>query len=158
MDTLVAAFTDYETERGKPMPSLNHGLIQANVLIALVSRYRSLFRFASETSLDLSGWLSTPDISILPSGPINLKVDKIKVTDPPLGTIEILSPTQNLNDLVDKADQYFEKGVKSCWIIIPSMGGVAIYSAPGKYTFFNENDVAKDEVLGLEIPVSELFS
>lgn len=61
------------------------------------------------------------------------------------------------NDLVDKADQYFAKGVKSCWIIIPSMGGVAIYSAPGKYEFFNEDDTAKDEVLGLEVPVSEIF-
>lgn len=158
MDTLIATLSDYEIERGKPMPSLNHGLIQANVLIALISRYRSLFRFASETSLDLSGWLSTPDISILPPGAINLKNDKIKVTDPPLGTIEILSPTQNLNDLVDKADRYFENGVKSCWIIIPSMGGVAIYSSPGKYTFFNENDTAKDQVLGLEVPVSELFA
>jgi Uma2 family endonuclease len=158
MDTIVATLSEYEIERGKPMPSLNHGLIQANVLIALISRYRSSFRFASETSLDLSGWLSTPDISILPPGAINLKVDKIKVTDPPLGTIEILSPTQNLNDLVDKADRYFENGVKSCWIIIPSMGGVAIYASPGKYTFFNENDTAKDQVLGLEVPVSELFA
>lgn len=158
MDMLVATLSEYEIERGKPMPSLNHGLIQANALIALISRYKSLFRFASETSFDLNGWLSTPDISILPPGPINLRFDKIKVAEPPLGTIEILSPTQNLNDLVDKADQYFDRGVKSCWIIIPSMGGVAVYSAPGKYTFFNENDIAKDQVLGLEVPVSELFA
>lgn len=37
------------------------------------------------------------------------------------------------------------------------MGGVAVYSAPGKYEFFNENDVARDEVLGLEVSVSEIF-
>ena len=157
MDTLVATQSDYEIERGKPMPSLNHGTIQINVGVALVNRYRHQYRFTSETSLDLEGWPSTPDILIFPSAPLDLKADKIKVTDPPLGVIEILSPTQSLNDLVGKADQYFAAGVKSCWIIIPSMGGVAVYSAPGKYEFFNENDVARDEVLGLEVPVAEMF-
>ncbi|MFN0037125.1 MAG: Uma2 family endonuclease [Saprospiraceae bacterium] len=161
MDTLVATLpelSDYEIERGKPMPSLNHGLIQGNTYHALISRYRGKFSFPTETSLDLEGWPSTPDILILPPIKLNLLVDKIKLTEPPLGIIEILSPTQSLNDLVDKANNYFESGVKSCWIIIPSMGGVAIYSAPGKYTFFNENDIARDEVLGLEVPVAELFT
>lgn len=157
MDTLVAQQSEYEIERGKPMPSLNHGLIQTNVAVALANRYRSSFRFSSETSLDLDDWPSTPDIIILPPHQLNLKADVIKVKEPPLGIIEILSPTQSLNDLVDKADQYFARGVKSCWIIIPSMGGVAIDSAPGKYEFFNEDDTAKDEVLGLEVPVSEIF-
>lgn len=41
--------------------------------------------------------------------------------------------------------------------IIPNMGGVAVYSTPGRYEFFNENDVARDEVLGLELPVAEIF-
>jgi len=139
------------------MPSLNHGTIQANSLVALINRFRARFRFTSETSLDLAGWSSTPDILIFRPITLNLKADKIKVSEPPLGVIEILSPTQNLNDLVDKADQYFAHGVKSCWIIIPSMGGVAIYSAPGKYEFFNEDDTAKDTVLEIEVPVAEIF-
>lgn len=161
LDTMVATaaeLSDYEIEREKPMPSFNHGSIQLNTAIALGSRYRATFRFTSETSLDLEGWPSTPDILIFPPVKINLKLDRIKVTDPPLGVIEILSPTQSLNDLVDKADRYFEHGVQSCWIIIPSLGGVAIYSEPGKYAFFNENDIAQDRVLGLEVPVAELFA
>lgn len=157
MDTQVATRSDYEIERGKPMPSLNHGLIQGNTYFALMYRYRGKFSFPTETSLDLEGWPSTPDISMIPPTRLNLRADKIKLTEPQLGVIEILSPTQSLNDLVDKADQYFANGVKSCWIIIPSMAGVAIYSAPGKYEFFNENDVARDEVLGLEVPVAEIF-
>ncbi len=158
MDTLVTSFIDYETERGKPMPSFNHSAIQVNAVMALASRYRTKYRFTSETSLELEGWGSTPDVLIFPPTPLNLKADKIRVKESPLGIIEILSPTQSLNDLVDKADLYFENGVNSCWIIIPSMGGVAVYSAPGKYTFFNENDIARDQVLGLEVPVSELFA
>jgi Uma2 family endonuclease len=157
MDTLTAPLSDYEIERGKPMPSLNHGLIQGYTYFALVSRYRGQFSFSMETSLELNGWGSTPDILILPPTRMNLRADKIRLNEPPLGTIEILSPTQNINDLVDKADQYFQHGVKSCWVIIPSMAGVAIYSASGKYVFFNENDIARDEVLGIEVPVAELF-
>lgn len=158
MDTLAATLSDYEIERGKPMHSFNLSAIQVNAVIALASRYRTKYRFTSETSLELEGWGSTPDVLIFPPTPLNLKADKIRVKESPLGTIEILSPTQSLNDLVDKADQYFENGVKSCWIILPGMSGVAIYSAPGKYTFFNENDTARDPVLGLEVPVSELFA
>ena len=157
MDALGEALSEYEIERGKPMPSLNHGMIQMNAGIALGTRYRANYRFTTETSLDLDGWPSTPDILIFPPTPLNLKADQIKVKVPPLGIIEILSPTQSLNDLVSKADQYFAFGVQSCWIIIPSMARVAIYSAPEKYVFFNENDVARDEVLGLEVPVSEIF-
>lgn len=139
------------------MPSLNHGLIQGNTYFALMSRYRGKYSFPTETALELEGWPSTPDILILPLTQLNLRADKIKLTVPPLGIIEILSPTQSLHDLVDKADQYFAAGVKSCWIILPSMAGVAIYSAPGKYAFFNQDDVAKDETLGIEIPVAEMF-
>jgi Uma2 family endonuclease len=40
--------------------------------------------------------------------------DKIRMEMPPLGVIEILSPTQTLNDLTDKAISYFAHGVKSC--------------------------------------------
>ncbi|MEQ1743781.1 MAG: hypothetical protein ABMA02_00005 [Saprospiraceae bacterium] len=61
MDTLFATTrSDYEIERGKPMPSFNHGTIQANLLVALINRFRVKFRFTSETSLDLAGWPSTP--------------------------------------------------------------------------------------------------
>ncbi len=158
MVTTAAELSDYEIERGKPIPSFNHGAIQSNAQFAFMSRYRHLLRFNTETSLDLDGWPSTPDILIFPPVKINLKSDRIKVTGPPLGVIEILSPTQSLNDLVDKADRYFEHGVQSCWIIIPSLGGVAVYSEPGKYAFFNENDIAQDHVLGLEVPVAELFA
>ncbi len=157
LDMLVTAQSDYEIERGKPMPSLNHGLIQGNIFYALMSRYRGKFSFPTETALELSGWSSTPDVLILPHTRINLKDDKIRLTEPPLGIVEILSPTQSINDLVDKTDQYFNAGVKSCWIIIPGMGGIAVYSAPGKYEFFNEDDTARDAVLGLEIPVAEIF-
>lgn len=157
MNTLVETPSDYEIERGKPLPSLNHGLIQGNTAFALGIKYRDRYRFTSEVSLNLNGWRSTPDISIFPPAPLYLKADIIEVTEPPLCTIYIISPPQSIDDLVNKADQYFAFGVKSCWIIIPSMAGVAIYSAPGKYEFFNENDLARDEVLGLEVPVAEIF-
>ena len=94
----AAEISDYEIERGKPMPSFNHGAIQSNAQFAFMSRYRDRFRFTTETSLELDGWPSTPDILIFPPAKLNLRSDRTKVLEPPLGLIEILSPTQSLNE------------------------------------------------------------
>ena len=40
METLAPEISDYELERGKPMPSLNHSIIQANAIFELKSHYR----------------------------------------------------------------------------------------------------------------------
>ena len=37
--TLLVTTSDYETERGKPMPSINHSVIQANLIVALRLHY-----------------------------------------------------------------------------------------------------------------------
>ncbi len=62
----------YATERNKPMPSLNHGSIQSNLLFEFAP-YRKKFRFTSELSLDLSDWESVPDIAIFPQRELDMK-------------------------------------------------------------------------------------
>jgi len=82
----------YEEERGKPMPSMNYGAIQANLIVQFARQEE--FRIVSELSLELDGQPLTPDLSIYPREPLNLRRDTIKRTDPPLLVVEILSPTQ----------------------------------------------------------------
>ena len=52
----------YEEERGKPLPSYNHGAVQAN-LIGEFIRQRE-FRAVSELTLEFEGKSYTPDISV----------------------------------------------------------------------------------------------
>lgn len=157
MEAVATTEDNYTTERNKPMPSFNHGAIQANVVFQAKLKYRSKYRISSETSLRLDEWDSTPDVSIFPLSDLDLENDQVKTTKPPLGAVEILSPTQPVSELTRKSARYFEKGVKSVWIIIPEFGNVYVFSAASKYHIYQKGQVLKDKVLNIELPVSEFF-
>ena len=53
MESLGPEISDYELERGKCMPSLNHGIVQSNLIMELGSRYRSQFRLMSEININI---------------------------------------------------------------------------------------------------------
>lgn len=149
--------TEYELERGKPMPSLNHGIIQLNLGSLLKFKYKSEFTVATEVSLDLLGKPATPDILVFDKRPLDWLHDKIKVTDPPLLTIEILSPKQAFDDLKDKIfDIYFPGGVKSAWIVLPTLKAISIFKTDGT-TCLLSSGILKDPVLNIEIDLDDVF-
>lgn len=149
--------TAYEIERNKPMPSLNHSIIQANLISLLWALYKTKYRLASELSLDLSDWPSVPDICIYPKIPLDLQNDVVAMTQAPLGTIEIISPSQSLTELVNKAHDYFRHGVKSCWIVLPPLGNIYVFSAPDEYAIFRATETLHDRVLDISMPLNEVF-
>ena len=61
--------------------------------------------------------------------------DVIRRTDALLAAIEIMSPRQALQDLIDKTEVYFPFGVKSCWLVFSAMKAIAVYHQSGKYDF-----------------------
>lgn len=99
-----------------------------------------------------------PDLSILPKLTPDFRNDVTTVTEPPLGVIEIISPSQTLNQLVAKAEAYFAHGVKSCWLVLLPLTNIYVFSSPDDYQIFREHEVLKDEVLGIELPLKEVFS
>ena len=113
---LTAELSAYELERGKPMPSQNHSIVQLNLGFELKTRYRDQFRFMSEINIEVSGRVLVPDIGIFEKTPIDMAHDVQVLTRLPLTTIEILSPKQALDDLIDQVDAYLAAGVKSCWL------------------------------------------
>ncbi len=160
LDTLGAIeldSVDYVTERGKPMPSLNHGTVQANLIVAIANLYRGTYKVISELSLSLSEWPSVPDLSLYAYRPLDLRSDVTAMTEPPLCTVEIISPTQSLNELTDKARNYFAHGVKSCWIVLLPLGNIYVFSSPDEYQIFRAHETLHDIVLDISIPLSEVF-
>ncbi len=149
--------TAYETERNKPIPSLNHSVVQLNLGSELRSRYKNKYRVASELSLDLSDWPSVPDICIFPKMPLDLQNDVTAMTEAPLCTVEIISPSQSLTELVTKARDYFRHGVKSCWIVLLPLGNIYVFRSPDEYDIFRANETLHDNVLDISIPLSEVF-
>lgn len=152
----IAVPSEYELERNKPMPSLNHSAIQTNLIMEL-SPFRRLFRITSELSLELSDWPSVPDICIYPKMPIDLKKDVITMKEPPLCAIEIISPTQSVDELRAKAVKYFEHGVRSCWIVIPAFANIYVFSSPDDYEIYRAPETLQDAVLDLSLPLKEVF-
>lgn len=157
METLVLEPSTYELERGKPMPSKNHSIVQANTIFELKIRYREQFRLMSEINMEVGGRVLVPDIGIFTLMAVDMAQDQLVMVQLPLTTIEILSPSQALDDLVNKADVYLQAGVKSCWIVVPKLRGVIVYAAPGQYTFFHDTQMLTDPATGIELPLPALF-
>lgn len=155
--TVAESANIYELERNKPMPSKNHGKIQTRLIIGL-SKQIDPDSILSEVSLELGEWLSTPDICIYPPSPLDVTNDEIRMEMPPLGVIEILSPTQTLNDLTDKAVHYFESGVKSCWLVLPTLKTIYVFSGSNQFEAFVQDELVKDKVLNIELPLTEVFA
>lgn len=147
-----------EVEEDKPMPSRNHSRV-AHRLSVLLEAYADRFDIHQQLSLDLDGWHTIPDLALYPTGtlPEDWLSDEDEVRVPPTLVIEIFSPKQTVQPLIDKIREYFEHGVKSCWLVEPATRVVSVFPAAGGSRAFVEGDI-KDEPLALSIPISRIFS
>lgn len=149
--------SDYELERGKPMPSLNHAVLQSNLIAILGTKYRKEFTFASELSLSLADKPFVPDLCIYPKRKIDWQSDEIWLSEPPLTTIEISSPKQNFDDFERKLKAYFDAGVKSFWLVIPFTETLTIFYPNEKPVSFTTGE-AIDKTNGIKLNIDELFA
>ncbi|MCU0355214.1 MAG: Uma2 family endonuclease [Cytophagales bacterium] len=147
--------SNYELETGKPMPSKHHAKLQARLSQVLLNAYEQQYDIYSELSLELLTGKATPDIAVYPKSTDNWLIDEIRVTNPPLSVMEILSPTQGLQDLTDKFAVYFGE-VKSYWVLIPNFKTIHIITPDLQVATFAEG-IAKDKTTGIEIAVAALF-
>ncbi|MBO0934652.1 Uma2 family endonuclease [Fibrella sp. HMF5036] len=101
---------------------------------------------------------TVPDIAIYPKLQIDFFHDVTSMTEMPLTVIEIVSPSQSDAEIIAKFERYFNAGVKSCWLVLPSFQAISVYSAFGKYRFFSENDTVVDPVTTIECPLGDVFN
>ncbi len=149
--------SDYEIERGKPMPSLNHSIIQSRLGFLLMRDYDAQFSIPSELELEFLPKNAVPDLCIYAKLQIDLSEDIIRMTVPPLTAVEILSPRQVLEEVLAKArKQYFPNGIKSVWVVIPSLKTVIVITPDLKPTYFTEGELF-DPATGIRLTVSEIF-
>ena len=148
----------YERERNKPMPTLLHGAIQANLIIQTAMAYPNRFRIASEVLLDTKPVGSTPDVVLYPLTELDFKHDPSRRSDAPLLIVEIQSASQSTKEMVEKLDAYFDFGVFSCWIVVPDIQAILVYDSPIHYEFFHSDAVLMDQKLAIELNLKEVFS
>ncbi|MDZ7935322.1 MAG: Uma2 family endonuclease [Emticicia sp.] len=156
-ENITKEISDYEIERGKPIPTLIHGAIQFNLGFEIKSNYTDKFRIASEVTLATQPNGSVPDLVLYPKQALDYKNDPSKREDAPLLAIEIQSASQSTKDMVDKLEPYFYFGMKSCWIVIPNLQAILVYDSPFHYTFFHGTEILHDAILDIQVDLKKIF-
>lgn len=148
--------TFQENEEVPIMGSRNHSYVQANLIVAL-DRLEH-FAVYSELSLEINGLEYKPDVCIyeLNQGVESFLDDIIRMQDMPLLAIEILSPRQFSQIIIDKFKAYFKAGVQSCWLVIPNAKTILIYNDLETVIPFSSG-ILTDPKLQISLPLQAIF-
>lgn len=160
---MTELLAEIESEESVEMGSLNHSAIQVNLAVLL--KQVGTFSVYTELSLDTSRLDKTrykfkeeikPDVCIYPKRGLSRPYDILKMTEMPILAIEILSPKQGVQEIVEKIDAYFALGVRSCWLIDPTTAIVIVYRALEERKVFASGEVV-DDLIGIRLPFDEIF-
>lgn len=148
--------SEYERERGKPRLSKLHSVVQTNLLIEL-SAYRPELHALSELTLRLGDHDLTPDICVYANFDVDYTRDETQVTEPPLIAIEIASPTQGIQALIDKIRTLLHNGGQSGWLIQPQLRTVTVFTDEMEASTYDRGTLT-DPATDLEIDLDADFS
>ena len=172
MSQIIERFDEEMLENEElDMPSFKHSRVQTNLTVLLGNEER--FETFVELSLDIGDIdLSrfrikakdelVPDICVYSESSPQLDEtvddDLLKVPEMPDLAIEVLSPSQSVSFLVRKIKAFLALGVKSCWLVMPSVEVINIYSSNHKKTFdLNDSEIV-DEIMDIHLPIQNIFS
>jgi len=117
--------------------------------------------FDSSTGFRMAGGnIRSPDLSLM-------AVSRLPQGKPPVDfidgapdlAVEIVSPSENMNDLLQKVGEYFESGSREVWLLFPDRKQVYRFKAPLEIEILNENDILTGGELlpEFQVRVGELF-
>lgn len=100
-----------------------HSLIQRNIVVALTIRYPHLFAMPELCSQTRSTRYRLPDVSVLLSRP-----DTRYLLNAAFLAIEILSEDDKMTRVMEKLEEYQQKGVAHIWLIDPRLQKMSTYA------------------------------
>jgi Uma2 family endonuclease len=155
----TTTISQYELERGKPMPSKNHAIIQSRLIIAFAQLAGDRYTILSEITIDLPAGGVVPDIALYPPTPYEAFNDEVEMTTPPLCAIEIISPSQSNQQFIKKAENYFKAGTRSCWIVDPVFRQIHVFDSAEHYQTFQagREELLIDSVMDIRLSLTDLF-
>lgn len=142
-----------QIEEELEMPSFNHSYICTEILLHL-SKNKD-YKPMVELTLDVDKGL-TPDISVFPKEKIkpNFFHDITKFPEMPTLAIEVISASQNIQDLLNKAKLLVNHGVKAVWTVEPFGNTIFITTKDGEQRFHNQ----PVESEGIQVDFRQIFS
>ena len=154
---LETEVTESEFNSFHRIPSRNHALLQTRIASILNVKYDDEYSILTAVDLELPTGKAVPDVAIFPKLLVDWNNDETRMTDPPITAIEIISPRQALTDLTDKNRTiYFPSGVRSVWIVLPTLKLVQVILPSGIVHSF-QTGILKDPATGIEVSLAEIF-
>ena len=100
------------------MPSLNHSYVCLQIIKQLIQNED--IEPLPELTLDIGNGV-TPDISVFPKGKIRPHSfhDIPRFPEKPTLAIEVVSSSQTIQEMLQKADQLVAEGIKVVWTVEP---------------------------------------
>ena len=156
----------YEYANGELIPrmptSLKHGKISLKLgsrLLLHVDENRLGNVYPAPTGFRVGERLLIPDIAFVSIARIPEDTDKASPIPPDLA-VEVVSPTDVLNRIVEKAFAYLEVGTQLVWVVEPKSKTVMVYRSETDIKLLTRNDTltGEDVVEGFACSVAELFA
>ena len=175
MSELIEFEEEVLEEENRDMPSKKHSRAQTNltVLFGNDNRFSTFVELSLDaSSIDLSQFglkakdELIPDVCVYIESPDELDDDEldddeVRVKKMPDLAIEVLSPRQAISDLLSKIKAYFSLGVKSCWLVMPSIRVIKLYSQTESIivskTVGMENGEISDEIMDIRFSIEKVF-
>ncbi|MBC7797735.1 MAG: Uma2 family endonuclease [Pyrinomonadaceae bacterium] len=136
------------------MATYNHSYLCFEISTQIIKTTE--FKPLPELSLAIGNGIK-PDISVYAKNdvpPPNFLQDITRYEKMPILAIEIISPSQNIQDLLEKADLLIENGVKNVWTVEPFTNTVFVTNESGVKRFHKsvvEND-------GIKVDFAAIFN
>ncbi|MGH7595889.1 MAG: Uma2 family endonuclease [bacterium] len=143
------------------MANFAHGVIQNNIGTALGNYLKTNPIGLVSDDADYRLWPErkresrVPDLSFILKDRLPKDLFRYLPLTPDLA-IEILSPDDSFEDMIEKVDEYLSQGTKLVWIIICRTREVLVCTAQSKYSV-RDMLTAPELLPGFELPVRDIF-
>jgi len=143
-------------------PTPRHNWVRDNVAAAIreFAHPQNLGRVFVETGYQLApDTVRIPDVSFVSAERMrDVDLDK-RIRGAPALAIEVVSPTDLVEDLTEKVDQYLASGSKAVWVFYPKTREVQVFHAGGEVVIRRETDTLEEpEVLpGFSLDLKSVF-
>lgn len=155
----------YEYIKGELIPvpptSMEHGKISVNLILPLglyVRENRLGDVYVPDTGFKVGERILIPDIAFISTERIPDDLSKASPVPPDLA-VEVVSPTDILHRVEEKAFVYLEAGTQLVWVLKPVSKTVTVYRSETDITLFTRDDTLTGEevIKGFSCQVAELF-
>ena len=155
----------YEYVKGELVPippaSMEHGRISTNLFLPLglyVRENQLGDVYMPDTGFRVGERVLIPDIAFVSDARMPDDLSKASPVPPDLA-IEVVSPTDALHRVVEKAFAYLDAGTQLVWVLEPRSKTVMVYRSETDITLLTRNDTLTGEnvIEGFSCQVAELF-